>query len=101
GADAAERRRPGRRPSEVTSMRTTPMSAELRRRLTAALSIAALAACGAVAQAQDAAGGDALLGVWVPVAAPERLMTAAGRPPPLNAEAAKVHAERLERFAAG
>src|SRR5690606_10946472 len=44
---------------------------------------------------------DALLGVWVPSAATERLLTVAGEAPPLNAEAARVHAARLERLAAG
>lgn len=76
-------------------------TAERRRRLPALLSIFALTACGTIANAQVAAGEDALLGVWVPVAAPERLLTVDGQPPPLNAEAAEVHAARVERLAAG
>jgi hypothetical protein len=35
------------------------------------------------------------------VSAPQRLLTAAGEPPPLNAEAAEIHAARVERLAAG
>jgi hypothetical protein len=70
--------------------------------LAAVLSTLALTACGAPANTESAAAGpDALLGVWVPNAAPERLLTAAGEPPPLNAEAAEIHAARLKRLAAG
>jgi hypothetical protein len=71
-------------------------------RLAAVLAALALTACGAPADNETVpAGPDALLGVWVPTAAPERLLTAAGQPPPLNAEAAALHAARLERLAAG
>ena len=71
-------------------------------RLTALLSTLALTACGAPTNTESAPSGpDALLGVWVPSAAPERLLTAAGQPPPLNAEAAGIHAARLELLAAG
>lgn len=83
------------------SMLKTTMNPALCRHLAALLSTVALTACGAVANAQNAAGENALLGVWVPGAAPERLLTADGKPPPLNPEAAKIHAERLERLAAG
>jgi hypothetical protein len=44
---------------------------------------------------------DALLGVWVPDAAPRRLLTSAGRNPPLNAEASKLYADRRQRLARG
>lgn len=43
---------------------------------------------------------DDLLGIWVPDAAPREL-TANGAAPPLTADAAMVHAERKQRFAAG
>ena len=76
-------------------------TAEASRRLAVLISTFVLAACGAAANAQVAAGQDAVLGVWVPAAAPERLLTTAGAPPPLNPEAARVHAARLERLAAG
>jgi hypothetical protein len=70
--------------------------------LGAVLSTLALVSCGAPANIENApAGPDALLGVWLPSAAPERLLTAAGQPPPLNAEAAALHATRLELLAAG
>jgi len=44
---------------------------------------------------------EALLGVWVPDAAPRALLTSDGKAPPLTSEAAKVHAERRQRLAAG
>ena len=70
--------------------------------LAAVLSTLVLTACGAPANTESAAAGpDALLGVWVPNAAPERLLTVAGESPPLSAEAAEIHAARLERLAAG
>ena len=60
-----------------------------------------LAACGADSNNERVVGGpDALLGVWVPDVAPQQLLTADGKSPPLNAEAAQVHAARLERVAA-
>lgn len=43
----------------------------------------------------------ALLGVWVPDAAPRALRTTRGEKPPLTAEAAKLYEERLQRFAKG
>ncbi len=71
-------------------------------RVAAVLCALTLAACGVRAGGESTtAGPDAVLGVWVPVAAPQRLLTADGQPPPLNAEAAAVHAGRLERVAAG
>ncbi len=69
--------------------------------LTAVLSTLALTACGAPNTDSAPSGPDALLGVWVPSPAPERLLTSAGQPPPLNAEAAELHAARLKRVAAG
>jgi len=61
-----------------------------------------LAACGSRAGGGNAPSGpDALLGVWVPDSAPRRLLTADGKPPPLNAEAAGVYAGHGERLAAG
>jgi hypothetical protein len=42
-----------------------------------------------------------VLGIWVPDAAPERLLAIDGSPPPLTVEAASLHAERLERRRAG
>ena len=88
-------------PMQRTSMRGADFHRHLVR-LTALLSTLVLTACGAPSNTESAPGGpDALLGVWVPSAAPERLLTAAGQPPPLNAEAAEIHAARLERVAAG
>lgn len=46
-------------------------------------------------------GLDALLGIWVPDAAPRTLLTSKGRPPPLTSEASKLYAERRQRLAAG
>jgi hypothetical protein len=68
----------------------------------AVLSTLALTACGSPTNTASApAGPDALLGIWILSAVPERLLTAAGQPPPLNADAAAVYAARLERLAAG
>jgi hypothetical protein len=47
------------------------------------------------------AGTEALLGVWVPDAAPRALLTSRGGTPPLTAAAAKVYAERRQRLAKG
>jgi len=70
--------------------------------LAALLLAVALAACGVDANNESAvAGPDALLGVWVPDSAPQQLLTADGKSPPLNAGAAEIHAARLERVAAG
>jgi hypothetical protein len=71
-------------------------------RLSALLCAVTLGACGAPAGSDNASGGpDALLGVWISESAPLQLLTADAEPPPLNAEAAEVHAARLERLAAG
>jgi hypothetical protein len=71
-------------------------------RVAALLCAVNLVACGSRAGSENITRGpDALLGIWVPVAAPQRLLTTEGQPPPLNAEAAVVHAGRLERVAAG
>ena len=63
-----------------------------------------LAAC--VSKSVDAArapkgGPEALLGIWVPDAAPRTLLTSNGKPPPLTAEASMLYAERQQRLAAG
>jgi hypothetical protein len=47
------------------------------------------------------AGSQALLGIWVPDAAPRALLTSNGKTPPLTAEAAKLYAERRQRLAKG
>ena len=44
---------------------------------------------------------EALLGIWVPDAAPRTLLTSNGKAPPLTAEAAKIYAERRQRLARG
>jgi len=66
--------------------------------------VAALAAC-ASADADDASpfteGQQALLGIWVPDAAPRDLLTASGDAPPLTAEASRLYAERRQRLAGG
>jgi hypothetical protein len=60
-----------------------------------------LAACGSRSgDAEVARSPDDLLGVWVPDAAPREL-TANGAPPPLTEEAAGIHAEHKQRYAAG
>ena len=71
-------------------------------RLAAVLLAVTLAACGVDPSSESAPGGpDGLLGVWVPDSAPQQLLAADGKSPPLNAEAAQLHAARLERVAAG
>ncbi len=47
------------------------------------------------------AGPESLMGIWVPDAAPQQLVTVGGSTPPLNEEAAKVYAARIRRLAAG
>jgi hypothetical protein len=65
----------------------------------AALCVLGLAGCGS--HAADVTGPDALLGIWMPESAPTKLLTADGSAPPLNAEAAAVHQERLQRVSSG
>ena len=48
-----------------------------------------------------AAGPEALLGIWVPDAAPRALLTSKGKTPPLTAEASKLYTERRQRLAKG
>ncbi|MFO7324754.1 MAG: hypothetical protein DIU62_003470 [Pseudomonadota bacterium] len=62
--------------------------------------LGALAAAGC-ANREALTGPDALMGVWMPDAAPAQLLTVDGKAPPLTEEAAEVHAERLQRFTAG
>ena len=74
------------------------------RRWRPALCVAALAVSAPiVADTIGAAppGAAALLGVWVPDAAPRALLTSSGKTPPLTAEAAKLYAERRQRLAKG
>jgi hypothetical protein len=60
-----------------------------------------LSACGSKSSDAPAARTpDDLLGIWVPDAAPREL-TADGAPPPLNEDAAAVHAKHKQRYAAG
>ena len=64
--------------------------------------VAALAACSPGSGEVGATNGpDAVLGIWVPDAAPERLLAVDGSPPPLTREAASLHAERLALRQAG
>ncbi len=64
--------------------------------------VAAMAACSPSSDnAGVASGPDAVLGIWVPDAAPQRLLALDGSPAPLIPEAARVHAARLERLQAG
>jgi hypothetical protein len=67
------------------------------------LCVAALAAGASSAAEKSAASGgqDALLGIWVPDAAPRALLTSSGKAPPLTAEASKLYAERRQRLAKG
>jgi hypothetical protein len=48
-----------------------------------------------------AAGPEALLGVWVPDAAPRALLTSKGKTPPLTAAASKLYTERRQRLSKG
>jgi len=48
-----------------------------------------------------AAGPEALLGVWVPDAAPRGLLTSKGKTPPLTAAASKLYTERRQRLSKG
>ena len=62
----------------------------------------ALAACSPRSDvANPPLGPEAVLGIWVPDTAPERLLTVDGALPPLTTEAASAHAERLERKRSG
>ena len=66
-----------------------------------ALVLAVCASKSADAARAPKDGQEALLGVWVPDAAPRMLLTANGKPPPLTSEASKLYAERRQRLAAG
>jgi hypothetical protein len=67
------------------------------------LVVAVLAACASSGEGESRApaGPEALLGIWVPDAAPRMLLTSDGKPPPLTADASKVYAERRQRLASG
>ena len=63
-----------------------------------------LAGCGSSSPDDTAPAArslDDLLGIWVPDAAPRELTVSGGAAPPLTEDAATVHAERKQRFAAG
>lgn len=47
------------------------------------------------------AGRQALLGIWVPDAAPRTLLTSTGTTPPLTREASRLYTERRQRLAKG
>jgi len=62
----------------------------------------AIGASGAADRTESSAGGPAaLLGIWVPDAAPRALLTSSGKVPPLTAAASKLYAERRQRLAKG
>jgi len=66
------------------------------------LAILAATASNAADNARAAATKPAaLLGIWVPDAAPRALRTSRGEKPPLTAAAAKLHDERRQRLARG
>jgi hypothetical protein len=68
------------------------------------LCVAALVAGASATAGQigaSAARPEALLGIWVPDAAPRALLTSTGKTPPLTAEASKLYTERRQRFAKG
>lgn len=74
------------------------------RRIALLLGIVALLAGVSARAAQTGAwtaGRQALLGIWVPDAAPRTLLTSNGRTPPLTPEAAKLYAERRQLLAKG
>jgi hypothetical protein len=70
-----------------------------------ALLLCAAALAGASAKAGQInppiAGRQALLGIWVPDAAPRSLLTSTGKTPPLTREASKLYTERRQRLAKG
>ena len=70
-------------------------------RLLCAAAVAAGASGAADNIAVSAAGPEALLGIWMPDAAPRALLTASGKTPPVTAAAAKLYAERRQRLARG
>jgi hypothetical protein len=73
----------------------------LARLLICAVALAA-GASGAADNTDPFAGGkSALLGIWMPDAAPRTLLTASGKTPPLTAEASKLYAERRQLLAKG
>jgi hypothetical protein len=63
--------------------------------------LAAAASAAADTTGPFTGGQQALLGIWVPDAAPRSLLTSSGRTPPLTAEASKLYAERSQRLARG
>ena len=77
----------------------------MRRHCVRLLLLVAICVAGASGTAGQtvaaAAGAEALLGVWVPDAAPRALLTSKGTTPPLTAEASKLYAERRQRLAKG
>jgi len=71
-------------------------------RLGVLVCVAAMAACSPSSDnAGVTSGPDGVLGIWVPDAAPQRLLALDGSPAPLTPEAARVHAARLERLQSG
>lgn len=61
--------------------------------------------CGYRLKAAESAaatrGPDAMLGIWVPDAAPRQLLTADGKSPPLNDAASRIYAQHKRQFDAG
>ena len=66
-----------------------------------AAALAAAASSAAERVHAASAGQPALLGIWVPDAAPRRLLTSDGQTPPLTAQAAKLYDERRQLLAHG
>jgi hypothetical protein len=69
--------------------------------LLACAAVLAASLTGTIHSATPARGMDRLMGVWVPDAAPRALLTADGKAPPLQADAAKLYAERRQLLAKG
>ena len=67
----------------------------------AAVAAGASGAAERTGSGSSAAGPAALLGIWVPDAAPRALLTSSGKAPPLTAAASKLYAERRQRLAKG
>ena len=70
-------------------------AAIIRSAATLAVSLVLAGAATGIARARPSDPQAALIGVWAPDSASERLLAPSGAPPPLTADGAKLHAQRL------